>query len=630
MAGIFISYRRADSDGWAGRLRDALRVRFGDIVFQDVDNIADGEIFSDVIDRALQACDVALVIIGPTWASARDEQDRRRLDLEDDWVRTETAMVLNRRIRVIPVLVGGSRLPRADELPEELRSLTKRQAREIRSTSWDSDVAQLASHLEQIVGRPRRKVWLYAAPAIVAAAALGAFLGIRLFDPSDTAPSPPGELALAPTPPLAQPADSPPAVTQPQKAEKPQKADKHESEPGASAEKGRGPTPPSAEKGRASAAAPEKPERAVASAPVKSPPGRKDSSASGDAVAKPQDSVAARADARARPAPDVRSAEAPPRRAAKEASADAQPPTAKPPPVAPKAAAAPVEPGRRVEPVAPTLVSPDAPSASPSEVASAPVTHPPVPSAPRPSVEVAKAPETATEAPAAARSRAPAAAGTGVTGETVARIVPISLPNRPPSARELKIGDAWTYRLRDLAYSRDPVTATHEVRGGDTSGIREVIRIGERRSDGDDGGTQRRLPLEARMFEQQIEQNAILFEFAPFLTAFSDVRPGLAWNDIAVGGSDGWRISGKVTGREHVRTAAGSFDAIKAELQGRRDITFPTTRDVYYETNASRMTYVIWYVPEIGRAVKYDRRTFNRASRLLEHEQYELVSYQLK
>jgi hypothetical protein len=42
------------------------------------------------------------------------------------------------------------------------------------------------------------------------------------------------------------------------------------------------------------------------------------------------------------------------------------------------------------------------------------------------------------------------------------------------------------------------------------------------------------------------------------------------------------------------------------------------------------MTYAIWFVPEIGRAVKYDRRTFNRALRLLDHEQYELVSYQLK
>ena len=75
--------------------------RFGDRVFHDVDNIPDGEIFSEVIDRALQECDVALVIIGPNWATARD-QHGRRLDHEEDWVRTETAMVLKRNIRVIP------------------------------------------------------------------------------------------------------------------------------------------------------------------------------------------------------------------------------------------------------------------------------------------------------------------------------------------------------------------------------------------------------------------------------------------------------------------------------------------------------------------------------------------------
>jgi hypothetical protein len=358
-------------------------------------------------------------------------------------------------------------------------------------------------------------------------------------------------------------------------------------------------------------------------------------------AAKPQASSAARSEASARPEPSTRSAEAPPRRAAKDASADVQAPAAKPPPAAPKVAAAPAEPvaqpGLRVAPAAPTLVYPDPPPAGRSEVASAPSTPASAPAAapwtpptPKPSAEPAKAAETAAEAPAVARSPPPAPAGTGVTAGTVARVVPISLPNRPASARELKIGDSWTYRLRDLAYNRELATATHEVRGGDTSGIREVIRVGERRSDGEGGGTQRRLPLEARMFEQPLGQAATLFEFAPFLIAFSDVRPGLAWSEIAAGGSDDWRMSGKVTGQERVRTPAGSFEAIKAEIQGRRDITFPTTRDVYYETSPSRMTYAIWYVPEIGRAVKYDRRTFNRASRLLEHEQYELVSYQLK
>src|SRR5687768_15745118 len=198
MAGIFISYRRADSDGWAGRLRDALRARFGNRVFQDVESIGDGEIFSEVIGRALQECDVALIIIGPNWASAHNA-DGRRLDQAEDWVRTETALVLNRGIRVIPVLVGGASMPRAEDLPEELRSLTRRQAREIRSSSWDSDVALLTTHLRQIVDRGRRRpVWHYAAVASLVLA-VGVFAGSRYF--GQPAPPPaPAELPAAPPP----------------------------------------------------------------------------------------------------------------------------------------------------------------------------------------------------------------------------------------------------------------------------------------------------------------------------------------------------------------------------------------------------------------------------------------------
>jgi hypothetical protein len=172
---------------------------------------------------------------------------------------------------------------------------------------------------------------------------------------------------------------------------------------------------------------------------------------------------------------------------------------------------------------------------------------------------------------------------------------------------------------------------THEIRGGDASGISETVRIGRGGSEAEGGGSQRRLPLEARMFEQRLNQDTSLFEFAPFMTAFADLRPGVTWNKIAgSSNSEDWRLSGKVTGRERVTTPAGTFDAIKAEIQGQRDITFPTTLSVYYETDASRLAYSVWYVPEIGRAVKYDRRTYNRGARLLGHEQYELVSYQLK
>lgn len=551
MAGIFISYRRADSDGWAGRLRDTLRARFGNRVFQDVENIADGEIFSEVIGRALQECDVALIIIGPNWASAQNAEGRR-LDQADDWVRTETSLVLNRGIRVIPVLVGGASMPRAEDLPEELRSLTKRQAREIRSSSWDSDVALLTTHLKQIVDRRRKRpVWQYAAAALVLA--IGVFAGSQYFWKPEPLPAP-AELATAPPPLAATPKQektTTPAAVPPAAVPKPEKA---------------------------AAPAPVPPAAAPVAAPTPSPAPRDVAVAKPPVIPQP---------AKAAPPPEPRAA-APSRVPAQPAS----------PPAAP---------------AKPTLAQPPAPAPEPPRIAR--VEPAPVKAVPDPS-------------PAAPRKPAAAPPVTEAPAAPVAGVGSLNLANRPPSARELKVGDTWTYRLREVSYGRNLGTVTHEISGGDKGGIRETLRLGAR------GDTQRRLPLEPRIFEQPLDQGAMLFEFAPFMTAFSELKPGMTWRKIAgVTSSDSinsWQVSGKVTGRERVRVPAGNFDAIKAELEGELDLSAPSTRDPYSETIVAYQTYSIWFAPEVSRAVKYERRTYNRARRLLEHEQYELVSYKLQ
>ena len=563
MAGIFMSYRRADSDGWAGRLRDALRVRFGDRVFQDVESIADGEIFSEVIDRALKECDVALVIIGPNWASARDESGRR-LDQADDWVRTETALVLDRQIRVIPVLVGGATMPRPEDLPEDLRSLTKRQAREIRSNSWDSDVALLTNHLRQIVGaRRKRPMWLYAGAPLAVVAAIGVFGASRYFAEPGIAPAPAERSAS-------------PAAAPAMKAE------------------------PAAPVATPAPVAPPAP--VAAPAPVAPPPAT--------TAAASKTPAAASAPAPERASPKVARAEAPPARA----------PSASPSP-APR-----------------TIAAARAPAASKPAIVPAP--EPRKPSA---SLAGAEAPPAPTPAPAIApeakpREVAPAAAPAAPAAApvVVARAAPLNLPNRPASARELKVGDSWTYRLREAQFDRNLATVTHEIGGGDKSGIREVVRAGGRKAadTGEAAGAQRRLALEPRIFEQQINQNARLVEFAPFMSAFAELKPGVKWNRIAGATSadsgNDWRFSGKVAGRERVRVPAGTFDSIKAELEGELEGSFPSSRDPFNETTPSYQTYSVWYVPEVGRAVKYERRTYNRGRRLLDHEQYELLSYQLK
>jgi hypothetical protein len=110
---VFISYRRDDSAGSAGRLHDRLALEFGrDLLFMDVDAIPLGLNFVKVLHEEVAKCNVLLAVIGPNWLSARDDQGNRRLDDPHDFVRVEIAAALQRDIPVIPILLDGAKVPR--------------------------------------------------------------------------------------------------------------------------------------------------------------------------------------------------------------------------------------------------------------------------------------------------------------------------------------------------------------------------------------------------------------------------------------------------------------------------------------------------------------------------------------
>ena len=70
---IFISYRRTDSAGYAGRIYDRLTAHFGeDAVFMDVDTIEAGLDFVEVLQIAVQSCDVLVALIGRRWLDSKD------------------------------------------------------------------------------------------------------------------------------------------------------------------------------------------------------------------------------------------------------------------------------------------------------------------------------------------------------------------------------------------------------------------------------------------------------------------------------------------------------------------------------------------------------------------------------
>ncbi|HXO30171.1 MAG TPA: toll/interleukin-1 receptor domain-containing protein, partial [Thermoanaerobaculia bacterium] len=150
-ANIFINYRREDSAGHTGRLFDRLSARLPGRVFMDIDTLEPGVDFVEVIEKAVGFCQVLIVVMGQEWLRVKDAAGRRRLDDPADFVRLEVATALQRTIRVIPVLVQGASMPRAEELPEDLAKLARRNAIELSDARWAYDVDRLIKTIEEVL-----------------------------------------------------------------------------------------------------------------------------------------------------------------------------------------------------------------------------------------------------------------------------------------------------------------------------------------------------------------------------------------------------------------------------------------------------------------------------------------------
>jgi len=153
-AKVFISYRRDDSAGEAGRIQDRLEREFGhDLLFMDVDAIPLGMNFVRVLHEEVANCGVLLAVIGPNWLDLRDVNGNRRLDDPNDFVRIEIAAALQRDIPVIPILLDGAKLPKAAQLPEDLEALALRQDLNVRHTSFQNDLDRLIRQLKARLGQ---------------------------------------------------------------------------------------------------------------------------------------------------------------------------------------------------------------------------------------------------------------------------------------------------------------------------------------------------------------------------------------------------------------------------------------------------------------------------------------------
>ena len=126
----------------------------------DLDTIKGGDNFVAVIEDKVRQCDVLLALIGERWLTITGEDGAtRRLEMPGDFVRLEIAKALERKVRVIPVLVGGAAMPQAADLPKDLQPLAVHQAMDLRDAHFHADADLLIDLLNKTVPGVRERPW---------------------------------------------------------------------------------------------------------------------------------------------------------------------------------------------------------------------------------------------------------------------------------------------------------------------------------------------------------------------------------------------------------------------------------------------------------------------------------------
>lgn len=149
---IFINYRKDDSSWNALALYNELLKYFPkESIFKDFNTIRPGDDFVESIQKALSHCNVLLVVMSKNWLDVKDKHGNRRINDPDDLVRIEIATAIERSIQVIPVLFDNIPMPTSADLPENLRSLPRRQFVEIETTRFEADVKKLADAIKELM-----------------------------------------------------------------------------------------------------------------------------------------------------------------------------------------------------------------------------------------------------------------------------------------------------------------------------------------------------------------------------------------------------------------------------------------------------------------------------------------------
>ena len=680
MNGIFISYRRDDSAGYAGRLYDRLAAHFGvERVFMDVEGIEPGTDFVDAIERAIASCRVLIVLIGDEWLSAADTGGRRRLDDPNDFIRLETSAALARDIRVVPVLLDGALMPHESDLPDNLKPLVRRQAVELTHKQWEASSGELIRTLERILSMDSAPAAAASTPPAFSPAieqtaeidatsgeahhskvwmvgfvvALVIAIGIALFlrDKPKPVPEPISETQPAPTLPIETPLPevasvsepSDPATAAPERAAPDAQAPDAESPPApalrpASLETAtRRLTFDDTETGQSTSMELRLTNTGEIDAPLNTRilgewAGSYDIIADtcGRTLAPGADcsyTISFKAaSAGARPAELlVDFGAATPLAVALDATAKAPEPAV---PKAPPPALRPV-----IEKLTSTPIAGGAEICYRVEHADSLVLSPQPGAIGNSLADCLTVPLTgkttltliATGQGGQASVRVAAQPASSPVAETPAPVAETPPPSDNADTRLPARGDTWTYRTRGKWATSPKRTIIFEVENVASGVITErYLEIAPRDSA---GATKRSRAGDPAI----IDWGAAGWEFSPWLAADDDISRGARLSGFASPPMDrtwgDWSTTASVKGKSQITVPAGTFAAVVVEASASRR---PTGGRAQAMVEPVRVKFTVWYSPKVKRYVKMDRSVFSASRNEIEQDTFELVEYKTR
>ena len=139
---LFISYRRKTWP-FTQRLVADLKKSIEGEIFIDLDGI-DETNFEHSLLRHLKASDVVLVVLSEyTFAP-------ERIHREDDWVRREIAVSLEERKQIVLINIDGANMPKAADIPENIRDVVRMQAIPFYADYWDAAIIKLVKFISSV------------------------------------------------------------------------------------------------------------------------------------------------------------------------------------------------------------------------------------------------------------------------------------------------------------------------------------------------------------------------------------------------------------------------------------------------------------------------------------------------